>query len=259
MTDWKEIISSTVNRWVDSKGTPIPGATLKPLLVSNAGEDIPGERFIDFLKDHSDIISIIQRPGTDILIVPIQKYELLVENDPSLKLRQDVYKAFTWILDYGTFCYDPAKDMFILLEEESSCSDGNIIVPTRSLEDELGLRKDFISLVDAQYEDELNEVLEGSGKVVFHNFSKTLAKHKLFPIWQKHRGQDTLKRIHKWSLDVGVEFKGTWTTSSKFQSMIEKSASSYRKDIFSSLAHLSQEDLARISIPLDIVQKLFKK
>jgi len=184
------------------------------------------------------------------------------------RLREDIFEAFTRIprgLPPSEPWYVVSDDTVVwLLPTELSGSGELVKIPAATLELELGERKSFIQSADLA-EDVRNRI---AGSLDTHSglgsFSKLIKAHGLSQMWHRHRFQAVVRRIRAWCTGAGVPWREEWVSSSDASKPSTPIGNELpvvsQRHLFERLVQsLSDEDLRRISVPLDIVIKLIRE
>ncbi len=274
---WPEIIATALEQGLKTSKGPVPGAKLRELVARFApkyGEIYPpagheDEKFAQFLKQFNSTVILLFREGQDILVAPAARPELLVgtEDDRQATLRDDIFEAFTRISHE-----DPPKEPWYSRREDTirwSASTepldpiefAKIPPPTRFQEVED--RRDFANTAEMErHKDALLATL-GQHSALFA-FSQTVKEYGLARKWHLFRFQAIVKRIRSWCENEGVEWRDEWigvkTDKSVPLSLTDLSINIARKPagLAKFIERLSEDDLKRVSVPLDIVLKLLQ-
>jgi hypothetical protein len=275
---WKQIVVEALAAGLKTSAGPVPGAKLRQLILKAAkrreltyppsGHE--QESFGDFLKYFESIVLVRRREGRDLVVAPADMPQLLADAPESgaTRLREDIFEAFTRIprgLPPSEPWYVLSDDTVVwLLPTELSGSGELVKIPAATLELELGERKSFIQSVDLA-EDIKNRI---AGSLDAHSglgsFSKLIKTHGLSQTWHRHRFQAVARRIRAWCSATGVPWREEWVSSSDASKRLAPTgddlSGTNQRQLFERLVQsLSEEDLRRISIPLDIVIKLIRE
>jgi len=275
---WKQIVAEALAVGLKTSDGPVPGAKLRQLILRVAKRRAltypptghEQESFGDFLKHFESIALVRRREGRDLVVAPADMPQLLADAPESggTRLREDIFEAFTRIprgLPPSEPWYVLSDDTVVwLLPTELSGSGELVKIPAATLELELGERKSFIQSVDLA-EDVKNRLAESldthSG---LGSFSKLIKAHGLSQIWHRHRFQAVVRRIRAWCTAAGVPWREEWVSSSDASKPLtptgdDLSGTNQRRLFERLVQSLSDEDLRRISVPLDIVIKLVRE
>src|ERR1035441_8047871 len=96
------------------------------------------------------------------------------------------------------------------------------------------------------------------------SFSKLIKAHGLSQMWHRHRFQAVVRRIRAWCTAAGVPWREEWVSSSDAskpptQTGDDLPAKNQRYLFERFVESLTDEDLRRISVPLDIVLKVIQE
>jgi hypothetical protein len=275
---WKQIVAEALAVELKTSDGPVPGAKLRQLILRVAKRRAltypptghEQESFGDFLKHFESIALVRRREGRDLVVAPADMPQLLADAPESggTRLREDIFEAFTRIprgLPPSEPWYVLSDDTVVwLLPTELSGSGELVKIPAATLELELRERKSFIQSVDLA-EDVKNRLAESldthSG---LGSFSKLIKAHGLSQIWHRHRFQAVVRRSRAWCTAAGVPWREEWVSSSDASKPLtptgdDLSGTNQRRLFERLVQSLSDEDLRRISVPLDIVIKLVRE
>jgi hypothetical protein len=275
---WKQIVAEALAVGLKTSNGPVPGAKLRQLILKVAKKrDLTyppsgheQESFGDFLKQFESIALVRRREGRDLLVAPADMPQLLADAPESgvARLREDIFEAFTRIprgLPPSEPWYVVSDDTVVwLLPTELSGSGELVKIPAATLELELSERKSFIQSVDLS-EDVRNRI---AGSLDAHSglgsFSKLIKAHGLSQMWHRHRFQSVVRRIRAWCATAGIPWREDWVLSGDASkpstSTGDELPTANQRHIFERLVQsLNDEDLRRISVPLDIVIKLIRE
>jgi len=275
---WKQIVTEALAIGLKTSVGPVPGAKLRQLIFSVAKRrDLTyppsgheQESFGDFLKHFESIALVRRREGRDLVVAPADMSELLADAPESgaTRLREDIFEAFTRI-PRGAPPSEPwyvlSDDTIVwLLPTELSGSGELVKIPAATLDLELGERKSFIQSLDLA-EDVRNRL---AGSLDTHSglgsFSKLIKAHGFSQIWHRHRFQAVVRRIRAWCAAAGVPWREEWISSSDASKPLRPTGDDLpgtnQRQLFEHLVQsLTDDDLRRISVPLDIVIKLIRE
>ncbi len=275
---WREIVAEALKQGVQISKGAVPGAKLRQLIARIApkyGEQYPPagheeEKFGEFLNAFGSLLILLRRNGQDILVAPVDKPQLLdIAEGGQTQLREDVFEAFTHIpresppvepwyaRDTDTIQWSTANES---LEPERF-----VKVPPATLSQELEDRKAFAlsSGIDSQIRDSIVATLQEHSAL--WAFSKIVKEHGLSRKWHLYRFQAVVQRIRKWCESEHVEWREDWLRSKTDQPSRVKASkmsapSRGQGHLFEKFVEaLSDDDLKRVSVPLDIVLKLLQK
>jgi hypothetical protein len=275
---WNQIVGEALAAGLKTSSGPVPGAKLRQLIVRAAqsrGLQYPAsgheqESFGDFLKYFDSIVLVRRRTSRDLLAAPADMPELLAEAPESgaARFREDIFEAFTRI-PRGAPPSEPwyviSDDTVVwLLPTELSGSGELVKIPAASLEQELSERKSFIQSADIA-QDAKNRIAAGlDAHSGLGSFSKLIKAHGLSQVWHRHRFQTVVRRIRAWCSATGVPWREEWVSPSDASKPPAQTGDDLpakkQRYLFGRLVELlTDEDLRRISVPLDIVLKVIQE
>jgi hypothetical protein len=274
-TVWKEILQLALNQLVERSNAPVVGAKLRSAVAQIAHDRClefppPGIRKFSDLVDAFPSDFIVQRnPGSDILVVPTIRAELLAAESPhavssSVRIRQDIFDALTLVPQpaaYGLPYYDPSNDKVLYIKEGENCPSNVIALPTTSLENEIHLRREFIA--EAKLNGPSGSALTSSlsTSAPLRLFGSTIQEFGLAKRWHTFRVAHLAKRMREWSVQEALAWQVSWIDASEPR-FVTPSSSTIRvnpvekQQLIDLASVLTAEDISRITIPLDIVLRL---
>jgi hypothetical protein len=272
---WHQIITTALNEGTQISGGAVPGAKLRQLInriAAKHGEQYPprgdeDKKFTEFLNQFSSLLIVLKRTGQDILVAPADKPQLLdLSQNASTELREDIFEAFTRIPSHQSPWYERGTDRISwAAAEETLDSDQFVKIPPASLEQEIGDRKAFASSpeIDPEVKDNLLATLQEHSAL--WAFSKAIKKYGLSRRWHLFRLQGIVKRIRQWCESQHVEWRAEWLSTradgtAKVQTMKRAASIGGESHLLGKLIEsLNEEELKRVSLPLDIILKLLQK
>lgn len=266
---WADILRTAITRALEGRHGAIPGARLRlfvQLAAAESGQpfppaDEPNFRFGQFLLRYPEIVTVRRRPGQDFLVVPADRPDLLVDTprEPIAAIRPDLFVAFTRLLTDERAWYIRDRDA-VEWQPASVTVDGAIPIPPARLGDALAVRRGFVETCsDPAVRERLTRALESPRSLTA--FTGVVRAAGLQRDWHVYRTKALTEQIARWAKDAGIEWKDTWLTSSATQepeyapSGGSLSHFEWRRALTWLVQSLDESDLARISVPLDIVLK----
>ena len=272
---WQVIMAEALeNAFQVSRGA-VAGARFREVVAATAskhGQQYPptDEKFGDFLKQFSSLLIVLRRPGKDLLVAPADRPELLAGGggDNQAFIRDDVFEAFTRI-PYET----PPSEPWYRRDNDTFCwiRNGGIVdetqflrVPPRTEAQEVEERRAFANL--SQYDrikDELLKTLDTHAAL--WAFSRVMKEKGLGREWHVFRLQSIVKRIRVWCEEQHVEWRDEWLTPTKVAAAPRVTTGAQREETSQKVAFtklvevLSEEDIKRIQVPLDVVLRLLQR
>jgi len=274
---WPEIIKKALDRGLEISKGAIPGAKLRQIIARIApeyNEQYPpvgheGEKFKDFLGRFGSLLTVLPRDGQDILVAPSDKPELLSTSETGqAHLREDIFEAFTRIPRESPPrepWYERSTDKITWRTANETLGALEFVkIPPATLSQELEDRRAFAlsSEIDPQIKDSLLATLQDHSAL--WAFSRIVRENGLAHKWHFFRFRSLIMRIRHWCERENIEWREDWLRSKSDQPNRAKSVNisgfideQHRFEGF--LEGLSDEDIRRISVPLDIVLKLLSK
>ena len=275
---WNQIVADALAAGLKTSSGAVPGAKLRELIdkVAKSRElcyppsGHEQESFGDFLKHFESIALVRRRKGRDLLAAPADMPQLLAEapESGSARLREDIFDAFTRIprgVPPSQPWYVVSDDTIVWLRPTELSGSGELVkIPAATLELELSERKSFIQSADLA-DDAKNRIAASldthSG---LGSFSKLIKAHGVSQMWHRHRFQAVVRRIRTWCAAVGVSWREEWVSSGDAPKLPphtrEDLPAKDQRYLFERFVQsLTDEDLRRISVPLDIVLKLIRE
>lgn len=273
---WQTIVAESLEKALQvTRGRPVPGSRLRQIVATIArkhGEQYPApdndaQKFGDFLKQFSSLLIVLRRTGSDFLVAPADRPDLLAgeQEDRYAFVRDDVFEAFTRVPRESPpkeAWYDKDDDKFNWIQADGLIDTGRLIkVPGRTQDEEIEERRAFAML--PQYEKIQDDLLATlSEHAAFWAFSRAIKERGLGRNWHLFRMQAVVKRIRLWCEQQQIPWRDEWLTRDTTSSAPEVFANQQRPDsleratLIKLLAGLSDADLQRIVIPLDLLLKL---
>jgi hypothetical protein len=264
--DWAAWIHEILQQEINRTGRPVPGAKLRSLAASRAraeGHTFPppgaSKSFSDFLQDYVPQAQVVRQPGTDMLVLPAKRPDLL-PTGRDFHVRKDMYDAFTTFSNSASPWYDAQTDRATWRSDDELELGGLIRIPKTTVDAEVALRREFANTVEPRsvqgtLESSLSEALP------LRAFSTVLARQGLLQRWHGFRSQRVRERIEAWARDNNLQWKATWLVARREPGLpTVAQALAVKADdvplISAALGRLEAEDLRRVMIPLDVVAKL---
>jgi hypothetical protein len=275
---WNQIVGEALAAGLKTSSGPVPGAKLRELIVKAAQSrnlQYPPsgheqESFGDFLKHFDSIMLVRRRKGRDLLAAPAGIPELLAEVPESgaARLREDIFEAFTRIprgVPPSEPWYVVSDDTIVwLLPTELSGSGELVKIPASTLEQELSERKSFIQSSDLAQDAKNRIAASLDAHSGLGSFSKLIKAHGLSQMWHRHRFRTVIRRIRAWCTATGVPWREEWVSSIDASKPPTQTGDDppvkNQRYLFGRLVELlTDDDLRRISVPLDIVLKVIQE
>ena len=270
---WPAVIAEALTKGCETSGGAVPGAKLRQLVAQFAprhGLKYPppgdeAEKFGDFLKRFESTLIVLRRPGRDILVAPAEMPQLLdVSEKGSTQIREDMFDAFTRIPRGSpplTAWYSRETDTVLWFREDAPPDSATFVkIPPATVQEQLEDRRLFAESSDV--ENDSKQALLGSlgGDTALGSFSNAVRAHGLARKWHLYRFRAVTKRIKDWSEREGVPWHDQWLYASEQRVLARPARAGTRAfgkgtRFGQFIDALSEEELRRISVPLDIVLK----
>ncbi|MYZ50873.1 hypothetical protein [Malikia spinosa] len=273
---WQPIVRKALEEGIEISAGPIPGARLRQLIARYAADanlsfpPDPDSTFSSFLDHFQDLLFVQRRPGHDMLVVPGDRVALLSatkDTPQSAVLRRDLFEALTIIPKEGAAgpLYIRSSDSVFWPMPGIETPADAVVLPFSTRDLALEDRREFVAQTRSK---ELRTSLETSltHSKPLHSFSEAVRAHGLAREWHQFRLGKLLERLKRWSEEKAVPWRTVWFLESEqvaTQSLGTApgpTGASNVQDFFAALAVVLKEgDLARISIPLDLVAKAWSQ
>ncbi len=274
---WQELINEALTELVERTGAPAPGAKLRSAIAHLArqrGLDFPPpgvRKFTELVEAFPADFILQRRPGSDVLVVPAARAELLAIEQPgaapaAARIRQDIFDALTKVPTpaYGLPYYEPEKDLVLWIREGDQPPQTAVAMPATTLEKELLLRNVFIK--EAEPVDAGKDALLASLATTrpLGDFGDTVQEFGLVKKWHVFRVARLATRLREWSVRKSLVWQPSWVDATELRSTGAASPAApvsldNKRHLLELSSLLTEEDLARISVPMDIVLRLLAK
>ncbi|MGA2715322.1 MAG: hypothetical protein ABSG41_19650 [Bryobacteraceae bacterium] len=274
---WKQVVIEALSRAMKTSEKAVPGAKLREIIARVAAEQglrYPAagheeESFSDFLKYFDSVLLIRRRKGEDFLVAPVDMPQLLldVSDSAGTRVREDMFEAFTRI-PRGTPptepWYVPDNDTVEWLAVNEQPGLRRLIrIPPSTLDQELEERRAFVQSSDIEGEVKDRIVATLSSHAGLGSFAKVIGAYGLARKWHAHRFQSVVRRMKAWCEAEHVPWREQWIVTSDqwpAPTVATVKVTEAHRNLFGKFVEaLSEEDLRRISVPLDIVLKIVRK
>lgn len=276
---WEEILLEAVEKAVKDIDGAVPGARLKLLISTLAtnkkrsfppAEFAPPKKFRDFLNhfEAKNVIVTRVRVGQDMLIAPAEKHSLLVNESRiadrgGVTFRKDLFLAFTQISVYG-FRYLRSQDRFEQCYNIFVPDSDMFLVPPVTIEQSIKDRQDFCSENDnVESIEVLRQYLNIGNNDALRRFGERVRELGMQVQWHRFRVKLLEEKIRSWVNEKGIVWLDAWWSNHDTGSGRHDDTSDILDQLSPSfldaVANLRPADLTRISLPLDIVVRLFNQ
>lgn len=258
MREWSDIIAEAIGLAIEKRGEAVPGAIFKQVVESISDRPLPEEKFADFLGRYNEIVTIARRKGQDILVLPKGETNLLLSKKKSgFKLRKDFYRAFSSINLLQTAWYNRDEDVIIWLAKGKIPTGNYLAIPLCSEESEIAVRNSFIEKHDdAELKARLSESL--TKKLPLSTFSREIRQSGLLDEWFNFRTESMLNQIKKWVVDNELDWHDAWISDEGVINQINYKEDPKIEVLTKFISSMDESDLARITIPMDLLLKYLK-
>lgn len=276
---WLDILSSALDNLVTRTGAPVAGAKLRSAvkdLAEDRGERFPPEgmtKWLTFLESFPNDIIVIRIRGSDVLVVPANRPDLQAVAVASAnasatlplttfgRIRSDIFEALTRIPKRSERAvYFPEADAVLWQSIDEVGSPNTVPFPMATLESEVALRRRFAEdnrKVTEAAKGALLQACESEGSL--GQFTQAIRSYGLIQDWHVFRMSTLSERLREWAQSHGLPFHDEWLglENAKVTSSVEATSTGINKRRLVELAGLlTDEDISRISVPLDLVLRL---
>jgi hypothetical protein len=210
--------------------------------------------------DNPDIVTVISRGAQDILVIPKEDIHLLHgETTQTKRFRRDFHKAFTSINPAQLAYYNPETDYIEWHDRSANVASNFIPIPERTEAAEIEARRLFIeTLKNEELKTPLSEALEMDWPLSV--FAKVVRRLGLIFQWYDFRLNDVVINIKKWANAASIQFRDSWIVSDMTNAVpMQSTPEIAERQLIEGLKRLDSADLARITVPLDLVLKILRK
>lgn len=268
MIDWNEVFQEAFTAAWGDQPRPIPGAKFRQIvakIVSARGSVFPppnSGKFSKFLGNFPEMLLVQGHPGEDVLVVPADRPDLLASGKGlSGRVRADIFTALTRFTNSSSFYFNPKTDSILEVKSGDVAPPDAIALPPTTFEGEVGLRKDFARETDIpeSLRFELLQSLDAPRPLT--SFSEALRIHGLSKEWHHYRVGVVVEKLRLWAAENKLLWSPSWLMDSESTVTAAPIPSvRFEQDMLSLIQALagqvSEADISRISVPLDIVLKL---
>ena len=188
--------------------------------------------------------------GFDGAVLPAWEREGRTRAGDYLRLRQDVYAAFTRISS-EPYSYVKSRDEFTTEEGEATDS---VQVPSVTLDDLLEHRRSFASSIeDEDTKGHLLEAVEFSANPLA-NFHRVLVKHGLLRHWHDFNYKLIRQKVTEWAGAEHIEVAHEWFAPPEGVQPVEGP-----QQVLSELSrYLTDDEIRGLSIPFRAVEEMYR-
>lgn len=276
---WLDILRTALDNLVTRTGTPVAGAKLRAAvktLAEDRGEQFPPEgmtKWSAFLGSFPNDVIVIPNPGSDVLVVPANRPDLqaaattIANNSVSAhlptfgRIRSDIFTALTRIPKPDErVVYLPEADAVLWQNLDEVAPPNAVLFPIATLEAEVALRRRFAENdgnVSETAKDALLNACNSNGPL--GQFTQAIRSYGLIQDWHMFRLSALSEKLREWAQFNGLSFRDEWLglEKTKLATTLEANSATVNKRGLVELAGLlSDDDISRISVPLDVVLRL---
>ncbi len=270
MIDWADVFQKAFKIAWEGQPRPVPGAKFRQLvakIVVESGEVFPppkSGKFSKFLGNFPEMLLLQSHPGEDVLVVPADRPDLLASGKGlSGRVRSDLFSALTKFSPSSSsaFYFNPELDAVVEIKSGDVVPSGVIQLPATTFEGEVDIRKKFAvsADIDENSRAELIRALDASRPLT--SFSAVIKTHGLSKVWHRYRVSVVVEKLRLWTAENEIPWNTSWLVDAESASTVAPiPAVRFEQDLVSLIhalaGQVSEADISRISVPLDIVLKL---
>ena len=276
---WREILKESLQVATQGSQKPVPGARLRKTVAEVAegrGLSYPPRglttgKFLEFVEAFPTEAIFVRRESGDVWIAPAAHPELLTKSEADgaqrqVGIRQDLFAAFTRFDELQSAWYDPLHDVVLWEEKSSNLPDPWKRIPAADIPRALEDRKAFVeTIAEPASKARLTEALRSERSLTA--FAAAVRELGLQPIWHRFWISLLTDRIKHWADSWNLVWNSAWITASPRGADPAEARTApgsdvnreWRNNLAMFFQSLTESDLQRISIPLDIVVKSIKR
>lgn len=272
--DWIDIVKEALDLTIADLGKAVPGAKLRAAVAKIAKSrnlDFPPpelKKFADFIRLNPQVFDVKWRRGHDILIVPQGRTELFdsvtsERDDFAKRIREDLFDALTKVFSgkKAPF-YLPTTDSVSWLDPKDGAPPAlSVQLPQSSKENEFEVRRKFLMSFDGSDTSKVAIAKSLETGADLKAFTEAIHSNGLSEEWHTFRFEYLAEKLKSWAEKHNVAWRDDWIVNERpsaqtatFPAQVTVSAE--KKSLVDIFSVLNEEDLSRISVPLDIVLKL---
>ena len=277
---WRAALIEALDVATEHATKPVAAARLRNVLGTVAkGQDLdypPGGmvtgRFFEFITAFQDEVIYVRHSGGDLWVAPAGSPELLTATKPDgsqsqVGIRRDLFESFTTFDALRCAWYSPQSDTVLWQDITAPQLPAPWVqLPAAEIPNAIADRRAFIqTLEDPLLREQLTEAVSKPRGLA--DFATLVRERGLQPVWHRYWVKLLTDRIRDWANGAGLTWNSAWITTSpkgaNSESQPKPAAAAVDREWRNNLAALFQaldeEDLQRISIPLDIVVRALKR
>lgn len=274
---WLDILKVALDNLATRTGAPVAGAKLRAAvkqLAEDRGEQFPPEgmtKWSAFLESFPNDITVIRNRGSDFLVVPANRLDLQAvaaarasSTDvlpPLGRIRSDIFEALTRLPKSSEHAlYIPESDAVLWQNLDEVRLPNSVPFPISTLEEEISLRRRF-----AESDRNVTEAAKGAllqacdSEGPLRQFTQVIRSYGLIQNWHVFRMSALSEKLREWAQSHGLPFRDEWLGLEKAKvapTLEATSAAVNKRGLVELVGLLSDDDISRISVPLDVVLRL---
>lgn len=274
---WLDILKVALDNLATRTGAPVAGAKLRAAvkqLAEDRGEQFPPEgmtKWSAFLESFPNDITVIRNRGSDLLVVPANRLDLQAvaaarasSTDvlpPLGRIRSDIFEALTRLPKSSEHAlYIPESDAVLWQNLDEVRLPNSVPFPISTLEEEISLRRRF-----AESDRNVTEAAKGAllqacdSEGSLRQFTQVIRSYGLIQNWHVFRMSALSEKLREWAQSHGLPFRDEWLGLEKTKvapTLEAASAAVNKRGLVELVGLLSDDDISRISVPLDVVLRL---
>lgn len=277
---WLDILREALENLSTRTNAPVAGAKLRAAvkkLAEDRGEQFPPEgatKWSAFLQRFPNDITVIGIPGSDVVVVPANRPDLqaaavtaaasvtTVPHLPALRrIRSDIFEALTRIARPGERAvYVPEADAVLWQSQDEVGPPNAVPFPVATLEGEIALRHRFAESDGDVTETAKDALVQACGSdAPLRQFTQAIRSYGLIQAWHVFRMTALSGKLREWAQSHGLAFRDEWLgleRTNVVSPLDAPSAAANRRGLVELAGLLSEDDISRISVPLDVVLRL---
>jgi len=218
----------------------------------------PDLKFVSFLDRYPSVVRVIRRKGSDVLVIPANRPELLFSSEQAFSIRLELFKAFTNFRAPKDPWYERTLEEVVWREPGAKERGDFVKIPRATEESELELRRLFLPEVeDLEVRKRVQSAIASQNP--FREFTSAVRAESLQRRWHLYRSRAIANRLIEWASGAGIAWKDEWFVplddATRSRSVIRR----FEADLISEvLSGLEGEDLDRVMVPLNLVLKILQ-
>lgn len=268
MIDWTDVFQKAFEIAWGEHPRPIPGAKFRQVvakIVTESGEVFPppnSGKFSKFLGNFPEMLLLQSHPGEDLLVVPADRPDLLASGKGlSGRVRSDLFSALTRFSPSSAYYFNPKLDAVVEVRSDDAAPPGSIPLPATTFDEEVDLRRNFSASPEIHEKSRVELLHSLSAARPLTSFSAIVKTHGLSKDWHRYRVGKVVEKLRLWTAANELPWNTAWLVDAESIAPISPiPAVRFEQDLVSLIhalaGQVSEADISRISVPLDIVLKL---